>query len=196
MGIIDLQIVDEIMEHSNIQKSENRIRILHAPNHRDFKGTQFLIEAVDELQREGLDIDLQVISNLNNRALLQKISESDIVVDQIVATGYGNFAIEAMAFGKPTIVNLEDIRYRELMTNYSFLKEAPLVSAGISNIKSVLLQVISNLSQETNTFKSGRLFVHKYHSSDSFVKVWKLFENVEFCGEKLLEESVLRIFQK
>ena len=101
-----------------------------------------------------------------------------------------------MAFGKPTIVNLEDFNYRELMNNYSILKEAPLVSAGINSIKSVLLQVISNPNHDKNAFESGRLFAQKYHSSDSFVKVWQLFENVEFCGEKLIGESVLGIFQK
>lgn len=196
MGIVDFQIIDEIMKNSNKLENDNKIMILHAPNHRDFKGTQFLMKAVDELQDEGLKIDLQVVSNLKNDELLYKISQSDIVVDQIVATGYGNFAIEAMAFGKPTIVNLEDFNYRELMNNYSILKEAPLVSAGINSIKSVLLQVISNPNHDKNAFESGRLFAQKYHSSDSFVKVWQLFENVEFCGEKLIGESVLGIFQK
>ena len=53
MGIVDFQIIDEIMKNSNKLENDNKIMILHAPNHRDFKGTQFLMKAVDELQDEG-----------------------------------------------------------------------------------------------------------------------------------------------
>jgi len=36
------------------------IKILHAPNHREIKGSHFFIQAVEELQSEGLPIELKI----------------------------------------------------------------------------------------------------------------------------------------
>ena len=44
------------------------LRILHAPNHRAIKGSQFFIQAVDELRHEGLPLELVILERVpNNR---------------------------------------------------------------------------------------------------------------------------------
>jgi hypothetical protein len=45
---------------------DTKLRILHAPNHRAIKGTQYFVDAVNELIEEGLDVELVLLERVPN----------------------------------------------------------------------------------------------------------------------------------
>lgn len=140
------------------------VKIVHAPNHRGFKGTEYIIKAVEDLKQEGFLIDLILIENKPNTEVQRILhEEADILVEQIII-GYALSAIEGMASGVPVISNLERQDITQVFRRYSYLNECPIVSASPENIKENLLQLITNPELRVQLGKAGRQFTEKYHS--------------------------------
>ncbi len=146
-----------------------RPRVLHAPSHRGVKGTRFLLEAADRLQREGVPFDLTLIENLPNQEALQRYREADLVVDQLLAGWYGGFAVEAMALGKPVIAYLResdlDVLPQEMRA------ELPVIDANPETIYAVLkewLTVRRHALAERG--RAGRAYVERWHDARAIAK--------------------------
>lgn len=156
--------------------SEAPVRVCHAPNHRGFKGTEFVLEAVRQLQSEGLRVELILLEKIQNaqvRALLS--SEVDILVEQLIATGHGLNGLEGMSCGIPVISNLEDDDYILPLRRWSFFAECPIVSATPENLVDVLRKLITRPELREKLGRASRQYVEKYHGLDSAVY---LFESV------------------
>lgn len=150
------------------------VRVCHAPNHRDFKGTEFVIEAVRILQSEGLQLELVMLEKIQNtqvRAVLS--SEVDILVEQLIFTGHGLNGLEGMACGLPVISNLEDDNYTLPMRRWSFFSECPIVSATPENLADVLRKLVTRPELRMQLGKAGRKYAEKYHGMDSAVYLFE-----------------------
>jgi glycosyltransferase involved in cell wall biosynthesis len=144
-----------------------RVRILHTPNHRGAKGTEFLIAAVDELRDEGLDVELVLAERIQNERVRELMREVDILGDQLIVPGYGLAAIEGMASALPVICNLEYPRHVALLDRYSFLGECPVVSATPESVKAVLRVLVTEPGLREELGRAGRAFVEKYQSYET-----------------------------
>src|SRR5215831_17091613 len=82
---------------------ERPLRIVHAPNHRQFKGTKYLESAVAALHAEGVPIELLLVERVPNTQALAIYRTADLIFDQCLIGFHGYFAIEAMALGKPVM---------------------------------------------------------------------------------------------
>ena len=174
--VLDLNDWNISTRTSTSSVPESDVVLVHSPNHRGCKGTEFIISAVEKLQSEGLKVELKLLERMKNdevRSILSK--EADILVEQIIGTGHGLSALEGMAAGIPTISNLEDETYTLPMRRWSFLNECPLVSATPENITDVLRKLITNPELRSDLGRAGREYVEKYHGLDS---AQYLFENV------------------
>jgi glycosyltransferase involved in cell wall biosynthesis len=140
------------------------VRIVHAPNHRGFKGTEFIIEAVQQLINEGLKIDLLLLENMANSDVIEAISSADILVDQLIAGGYALNAIEGMACGTVVVSNMEDQPRSTVFRRYSFLEECPIPSATPETIKALLKTLITNPDLRIELGFASRAYAEKYHS--------------------------------
>jgi len=153
-----------------------KVVIVHAPNHRGFKGTEFIIEAVTNLQEEGLNVELKLLEQISNTEV-QKVLETsaDILVDQLVCSGHGLNAIEGMCSGIPTISNLDDEFYITVLRRWSYFNECPLVSSSPETITEVLRKLVTRPELRRELGMAGRAYVEKYHGLDS---AQYLFSNV------------------
>lgn len=164
-------------DHSGLRDGRNLpVRITHAPNHRGFKGTEFLLEAVKKLQKRGLLIELQLLEGIPNERVKEILSkETDLLVEQLIFTGHGMNALEGMACGVPTISNLEDKDYVLPMERWTYFKDCPLVSASPENILDKLEGLITNPKLRERIGDASRNYVLNYHDMDSAVY---LFSNI------------------
>ena len=167
------------------------VLVIHTPNHRGCKGTEFIINAVNELLDEGLKVELQLLEKIQNHEVRNILThDADILVEQLIFTGHGLSGLEGMASGIPTISNLEDETYTLPMRRWSFLNECPLVSATPEDITDVLRELITNPSLRTDLGRAGREYVEKYHGLDS---AQYLFENVfDYINGK--KESIINLY--
>ena len=139
--------------------------VLHAPNHRGVKGTEFLIDAVEQLQSEGLPVELVLLERVPNETVRQAMQEADILADQFVCPGYGLAAIEGMASGLPVLCNLEREDATRLFRLYSFLGECPIVSTLPETLVEKLRALVTDPSLRHALGQAGRTYTEKYHST-------------------------------
>lgn len=149
-------------------KPTQKMRILHAPNHKGIKGTSSIEKAVADLIEEGYDIEYIFKQGIENDEFIKVIQSADIVIDQLILGWHGMFALEAMAAGKPTICYMRD----DLINLYEGagcidINEIPLISAHVTNIKSKLRELLAKKEEWNEIGKRSRAYVEKYHSLDS-----------------------------
>ena len=165
------------------KKKSNIIKIVHSPNHTIIKGTDFLTKAVSELKQEGLNIQLIIIQNKQNKEVLDILmNEADILVEKLIGPSYALSGIEGMACGLPVISNINSSdwsNYMKLFYRYSFLNECPILSSNPETIKDILKILCQNEKLRVKLGESGRKYVEKYHSykTSNFI-FGKIYEKV------------------
>ncbi len=158
----------ELANYSPVKASSTsrRLRVLHAPNHREIKGTRHVTKAIEELILEGLDIELILVERVSNAKVQELIKECDLVIDQLIIGWYAMFAIEAMALGKPVVCHLRD-DLGELYVGAGLLDEIdeiPIIRADFSTLKNVLRKLYLNRVELSIAGARGPNYVEKHHS--------------------------------
>ena len=139
------------------QIQKNKIRIIHAPSHRAFKGTKFVIEAFDDLRKNYNSIEMVLVEGKTQKEAFELYKTADIIIDQLFAGTYGVFAIEAMALGKPVITYISDDMKNKLPP------DLPIVSANSTNLKTVLETLINDAKLRHDLGVASRKYVENYH---------------------------------
>ncbi len=82
-----------------------RVRVLHCPSRPEIKGSARIQSAVENLIREGVPLELRMITGVPHAQVLHEIAQADFVVDQLYSDSpLAGFAAEASAFGKAAVV--------------------------------------------------------------------------------------------
>ena len=178
-------VIDEKKWQPTTQYSKQRdgisdtVRIIHSPNHRGVKGTEFIIKAVEDLKKEGLKVELILLEKISNDIVKEYMDNSDILVEQLIF-GHGLSAIEGMAKGLAVISNFEDEQRNKVFRTYSYLNECPIVSASPENITDVLRKLVKDPALREELGRAGRKYIDKYHSyaygqfvfGEIYKKIW------------------------
>lgn len=148
------------------------IKIVHAANHRAFKGSDLLVRAVAELQKEGLVIELVLVEKLPNELALVLYKSADIIFDQCLIGFHGYFALEGMALGKPVMSFVRFPQEYLLAPN-----ECPIVNSSISTLKHDIAELCRDRDRLHNLGIRGRQYIEKYYTLDAvsqrFAKAYK-----------------------
>lgn len=150
--------------YSNNDGKNGVVKIMHSPNHRGFKGTEYLIKAVEDLKKEGLQIELILLEKVPNVKVKELMQEADILAEQFIATAYALSGIEGMASGLPVMANLDKEAYTTVFRRYSFLNECPILSTTPETLKDNLRLLITHPELRKELGELGRKYVEKYHS--------------------------------
>lgn len=142
---------------------ENRpLRIGHAPSHREAKGTDYILRALESLEADGYQFELVMVENMSNVEARRCYETIDVLVDQLFAGWYGGVAVEAMALGKPVLVYIrqEDLHFipEEMCSDLPFIQVTP------STIEAGLRAVLDMSRHELLAVaKQSRAYVEKWH---------------------------------
>jgi glycosyltransferase involved in cell wall biosynthesis len=139
------------------------VRIVHAPNHRHYKGTRYLLKAVEQLHGEGLPVELQLIEGVPTQEARQIYAEADIIADQFLIGAYALFAIEGMALGKPVVCRL-DPRFLDAHPEWT---DCPIVSADPDTLAQELRRLVLDRELREEIGARGPAYVRRYHSLES-----------------------------
>jgi len=140
-------------------EGDEPVMIVHAPNHRDYKGTDYLIRAVDELKQEGHSLELLLVEKVSNVEAMELYKKAHIVAEQFIIGWHGYFAVEVMALGKPVIAYIR--KPEEYLPSWA---ECPIVSADPDTLKSALVRLMGDRALRESLGKKGRQYVEKVHS--------------------------------
>ena len=141
--------------------------IVHAPTNSGIKGTKYICRAIERLQKK-YDLEFILVQGIPHQQAKQIYQRADIIVDQLLLGGYGIFAIESMALGKPVICYISEYRKEH------YPSDLPIVSANPDNIYDHLKLLVENPALRHELGLRGRRFVEKYH--DPLVIATQLIE--------------------
>ncbi|MGE5343226.1 MAG: hypothetical protein ACM3SY_17275 [Candidatus Omnitrophota bacterium] len=158
------------------------VTITHSSNHRIVMGTEFLIEAVENLKKQGFLIRLILLEKLQNSEVLRIIrEESDIHVGQLANWMYGLSEIEAMANGVPVLSNLCNKDYLRLYYRYSYLNECPILATSPETVEENLRIFITHPGLREELGRASRKYVEKYHSEKAALYLFQsIYDKIVF----------------
>ena len=152
-----------------------KLTILHAPNHKALKGTNYFKNAVDELKEEGFSVELKVAEKVSNLQIKTLMESVDLVADQLVIGWYAMFAIEAMAMGKPVLCYLrEDLKQFYINAGLIANDEIPIIECSPSTVKEVIRKFAIHREALNEIGKRSQAFVEKHHSLEKVGKVFSM----------------------
>jgi glycosyltransferase involved in cell wall biosynthesis len=140
------------------------VAIVHAPNHRGVKGTEFIVEAIEALRRKGRRIEFTLLEKRPNAEVLEAMRTADICIDHCIGSGYGLFAIEAMASGAAVMAKLEDEQRIGVHRHFGWLEQCPLVSANVDQLEETIDHLIREPSLREELGRQGIEYVRRFHS--------------------------------
>ncbi|MDW7760897.1 MAG: glycosyltransferase [Acidobacteriota bacterium] len=167
---IDLNLFDFKRKHI-----EDHVVIAHAPTNKRFKGTEFIVEAIEKMQKEGWKIRFDLIVDVKHDELRKRYSMCDIFIDQIIAGWYGTAAIEAMAVGRTVVAHIDPKYFNYI----DFADEIPIVNANKDSIYFVLKELVCNRHMLPELGEKSRKFVEKHHDVTKLTaKLIKIYETL------------------
>ncbi len=149
--------VDEIAP-SYPNPDERLPLVMHAPRIKSLKGTEFVLEAIRELEARGLSFRYEELFRVPHRVAMDAYARADIVIDQLLVGSFGILACEAMALGKPVICYIQP----DLVGTYTDL---PIVNASPSDLAEVLEGLILDGARRERLGRAGRAYVERHHDS-------------------------------
>ena len=143
--------------------SDRPVRIVHAPNHRGFKGTHFIIESVDLLKNEGIDVELHLVERMPNEQALDVYRTADIIFDQCMIGFYGYFALEGMAMGKPVMCFIR--KPESYLLNF---QECPIINTSVETLTNDLRMLVADRKRLHELGRQGRAYIEQHFSLEAF----------------------------
>lgn len=130
----------------------------HAPSHRLVKGTAAITAGIDAVAART-PLRLRTVSGVRREVVLGEIARADIVVDQLNSRTSGVFALEAMALGKPVLLEYD----RELLA--PFARDTPLVPVTAETLPAELEALAGDPERRARLGEAGRAFVAGIHDA-------------------------------
>ncbi|KKH95120.1 hypothetical protein EO95_00705 [Methanosarcina sp. 1.H.T.1A.1] len=150
---------------SKVNRNDDKIIIGHAPTNRFYKGTEYFLEAMDQLKKEYPNVDCLLIENKPHQEVMQLLQTCDIVVDSVgfydkrQVGWYGVLTNEAQQMGIPCCTWIKP-------GLEPYLEEpSGIVNVTKDNLKQRLEELIRDENLRENLGRSGRKYVEKVHNN-------------------------------
>lgn len=163
-----------LCEKCKFNPEENKIlKVLHAPSSPHKKGTDIVEHTLSRLKEEGLNFEFISVRNLPHQEVLDLLSNSDILVDELVFHGPGGISFEAMLCGctvatryiesspavfRPPVwsINAENIyeKLKILLTDSQLRKELVTQGREYAIANNAVDHVVSEILQNLQTPRS------------------------------------------
>lgn len=166
-GYIGIPIDEK--EIVNIKRKEDgRVVLLHAPSVLKGKGTNSVRRVINEIREMGLPVEYIEVSGVPHRVVLEKIAQSDIVVDQVYSdTPMAGLAAEAAVNGVPVIVSGYYADYYEEVWGRPI---PPSCFCDPTELKGRLIHLIQNKAEREKLGQDAKKFVMNNWISERYAQ--------------------------
>ncbi|MBK8956756.1 MAG: glycosyltransferase [Saprospiraceae bacterium] len=133
--------------------------IVHSASKTGGKGTKYVLQAIENLKSQ-FRFEFRLLHDLSKEEALQWVEKCDVFIDQLITGSHGTAAVEAMAMGKPVLCYINPVVGRD------YPEDLPILNANPDTIEMVIRDLLQHPEKRTETGKSSRKYVEKYHDDE------------------------------
>ncbi|TVM18439.1 hypothetical protein DPQ33_06760 [Oceanidesulfovibrio indonesiensis] len=126
--------------------------IVHAPSSMEYKQTDSILRMLDELLEEGVRFHLDLLHEVPNEVVRQKLTDADIVIDEL-SCGSGVLAYEGAAAGCAVLSGHDGV-------SSPLPRNRPVLNIDEGNFKDRVRKVVENIDYRTHLAVKGREYVN------------------------------------
>ncbi len=143
--------------------------IAHSPSTKDKKGTDKFIKAMNLLKANGYNVRSDIIHGVSYNECIRRKSEATIFFDQSEVGWYGNSAVEAMAFGIPTLAYIAPEAFKGSQGKLDMM---PPIDCGntVESIYTALKEILDG--DIVLRSQQMRKWAEDFHSYKTVGKMW------------------------
>ena len=170
-------VIDEINTPiAHLEKSNNKVKILHCPSNRLIKGSDEITIVIKELIQEGYPVELIELTDVTRKEVIQHLLKVDLAIDQLYSdTPLAGFATECATVGVPVIVGSLAV---DSLKNHFFKigLDVPSILINPSDLKLTLIDLLQNRNKLKEASDRATRFVRKEWSpslvASRFISLW------------------------
>ncbi len=132
--------------------------IVHSPSALIAKGSNIILPIIERLKKK-YDFEFIIIHQKPRSEVLELLKKADIFIDQIILGTYAMAAMEAMAYGKPTLCYIMPEVFKNGLT-----PECPVVNVNPDTIEEKLIELILNPQLRHEIGLKSRTYIENYHN--------------------------------
>ena len=151
------------------QNHEEPLKFVHAPTNREVKGTEYFLNALEELKEEGYRFELILVEGESYAEAQKLYAGADVLLDQLLAGWYGGLTVELMALGKPAVVYVreEDLHF----IPEQMKQDLPHFQAEPDTVKETLRLILEMPREDlVQRARASRIFVENWHHPESVAR--------------------------
>ncbi len=141
---------------------DRKIRILHSPTNQAAKGSRYILQALENLEKR-YDIEIILVDKMPNKQALKIYEKADLVVDQVLSGWYGGLAVEAMKMGKPVAVFVREEDLKFVPEKMAIDLKGAIINLNPLNIENVIEEYLENPRLLYQKGEAGLEYVHRWH---------------------------------
>jgi hypothetical protein len=137
---------------------KQRPLIVHTPSNKAKKGTEAVLQTINQL-KDRYEFDFKLIHRTERCRVLEIMRNCDIMLDQFTLGAHGVAALEAMAFGKPTLCYIKP----SFVGRYP--NDLPIINANQGNLTEVLSDLLEDGQKRYEIGCRSRAYIEKHHDA-------------------------------
>jgi hypothetical protein len=165
-----------------VVNQSGKVRIVHSPTNRQYKGTELIIKVIARL-KEKRDLDFLLLENMPRHTVLDLKKTCDIGIECVGGImggyGYGKSGLEMLGMGIPVVTSMPD-EYRK------WLPENPFVVANNEDeLYDKLLYLIDNHEYRKEMGSKSKYWVDNYHGfAGTNRRLYELYEKYGIVSQR------------
>lgn len=150
---------------NTIQDKPNKgegIHIIHAPTAPVAKGSRFVVEAMENVQKKFPEVKFQLLKNVTNEQYQNALAECDILLDQFIWGAYGVATQQALEMGKIVVCYLNDSIAEKI-----YPSDIPIQNASVDSLEEKIAKLLEARNEWSNLSKRSKEYFQKVHSPEA-----------------------------
>lgn len=161
--------------------------VLHAPSQAPIKGTQEILAALDDVAARR-PLRVRTVSGVSHEEVVAEIARADLVVDQLNSESPGILALEAMALGRPVLLEFR----RDALA--PFASGNPAVAVTGQTLAAEVERLCDDAPERERLGAAGRRYVGAVHDAGLVARALEhVYADARDAGPGLFEATAAGI---
>lgn len=126
----------------------HKLKIIHAPSIPDAKGTELIITVINKLKNVWSNFEFEYLTDIQQDELFEKLSNSDLLVDELFAPGPASLSHEAASAGC-IVMTFSDLKFMRIED----MLEGNYIHINHSNFEAKLNELLGEFESGKEKFK-------------------------------------------